>query len=117
MRSVLGVITGYLIFAVCSFALFRLSRHDPYAAASAGFKALAIVLGILFAALGGFVASAIARRNAIAHGAAVAFLIALVAGISLRALPPKGEGWTQFAAIMAMAPAAVLGSAFGPQRR
>jgi hypothetical protein len=116
-RSVLAVIAGYLIFAVCSFALFRFSGHDPYAQATLAFKAIVIGLGVVFAAAGGFVASTIARRNPVAHGAALGFLIALIATISLRSLPPSGHGWTQISAIVAMAPAAVLGSALRPPSR
>jgi len=117
MRSVVAVVAGYLIFAVCSFALFRVSGHDPYAAATLGFKATVIGLGVVFAAVGGFTTGTIARRNPVAHGAALSFLIALIAAISLRALPANGHGWTQIAALIAMAPAAVLGSALRPAER
>jgi hypothetical protein len=117
LRSVLAVIAGYLIFAVCSFALFRFSGHDPYAEATLPFKAFVIGTGVALAAAGGFIASVIARRNPLAHGAALGFLIALFATISLRSLPPSGHGWTQVAAIVAMAPAAVLGSALSPSQR
>ena len=114
LRSVLAVITGSLIFAVCSFGLFRFSGHDPYAPATLGFKALVIAVGVVLAAAGGFVASTIARRNPLAHGAALGFLIAMIAAVSLRALPSGGQGWTQISALVAMAPAAVLGSALRP---
>ena len=117
MRSVLAVIAGYLVFAVCSFALFRVSGHDPYALPTLGFKALVIGLGLAFAAVGGFVTGTIARRRPVAHGAALGFLMALIAAISLRSLPPTGSGWTQIAALVAMAPAAVLGSALRPAER
>jgi len=117
LRSVLAVIVGYLIFAVCSFALFRFTGHDPYAEATLAFKASVIGSGVVLAAAGGFIASVIARRNPLAHGTALGFLIALFAAISWRSLPPSGHGWTQVAAIVAMAPAAVLGSALRPPQR
>ena len=110
MRSVLAVVVGYLVFAVASFALFRVTGQDPHADASATFKTFAILFGVLFAAGGGYVAATIARRNSLAHGAAVGFLIALIAAISLRMLPPKAVVWTQISAIAMMAPAAVFGS-------
>jgi hypothetical protein len=117
MRSVLAVIAGYLVFAVCSFALFRITGHDPYAAPTLRFGVFAVVSGLLFAAMGGFVTATIARRNTVAHGAALGFLMALIAAISLRSLHASGHGWTQIAAIVAMAPAAVLGSALRPPQR
>ena len=117
LRSVLAVLAGYLIFAACSLALFLFSGHDPYAPAPLTFKAFVIGFGIVLAAVGGFVASTIAGRNPLAHGATLGFLIALIAAISLRALPPGGQGWTQISALVAMAPAAVLGSALRPPQR
>jgi hypothetical protein len=116
MRSVLAVVAGYLVFGVGSFALFRLSGHDPHAAASPMFKVFAIALGVFFAAIGGYVAGVIAPKNPLAHGTVLGILIALIAAISFRALPPKAAAWTQVSAFLAMAPAAVLGSAFRKPR-
>ena len=117
MRSVLAVIAGYLIFAVCSFALFRFSGHDPHADASLSFKVITVLCGMLFALVGGYVTSKLAPQKPSAHGIALAILMAIFAGISMFTMPPKGKAWTQLSAIFLMAPAAFLGSALAAQFR
>ncbi len=111
MRSVLAVIAGYLIFAVCSFALFRVSGRDPHADASLQFKLVTILCGMVFAFVGGYVTSRLAPRKPVAHGVALAVLMALFAAISMFTMPVGGNSWTQVSAIFLMAPAAIIGSA------
>ena len=65
LRSIAGVVVGYLIFAVPSFLLFRVTGHDPHAPATLGFEVAAVVFGMLFALLGGYVGTAIAQRAGI----------------------------------------------------
>jgi peptidoglycan/LPS O-acetylase OafA/YrhL len=110
VRSVFAVIAGYLIFAVCSFALFRFSGHDPHADASLQFKLVTILCGMVFALAGGYVTGRLAPGKPAAHGIALAILMALFAGISMFTMPAKGNAWTQISAIFLMAPAAIGGS-------
>jgi hypothetical protein len=110
LRSACAVIAGYLVFAVCSFALFRLSGHDPYADANLSFKCVTIVCGMAFALAGGYVTARLAPRNPRGHGVALAALLAAFAAFSIFMMPAKGHAWTQIAAIFLMAPAAFAGS-------
>ena len=68
-----------------------------------------IAFGMAFALLGGYVASWLAGRKPLAHGYAVALVLALGAGISLLSTIGKGAVWSQVAALILMAPCAVLG--------
>ncbi|HEX3869131.1 MAG TPA: hypothetical protein VHV77_01715 [Pirellulales bacterium] len=106
MRVVSGVILGYLIFAGSAFLLFHITQHDPHAPASISFEIGAIVFGVLFAALGGFIASFIGGRRDMLAAKCVAVILALGAIISMIATVVS---WSQIWAVLAMAPAVLLG--------
>jgi putative membrane protein (TIGR04086 family) len=108
-RSVIAVIVGYLIFALSAFAFFQISGQPPHQAAPVPIMIGSITLGMVSALLGGFVAAWLARRRPLAHGAAVATVLALGAAISLLNTMGKGAVWSQVAALVLMAPCAVLG--------
>lgn len=108
-RSIIAVLLGYAIFAVSSFALFRVTGHDPHAPASVTFMMVTVVEGIVFASAGGYVAAWIAGRRPVAHAVAVAVLLALGAAASLAATLGHGAVWTQVTALLFMAPSAVVG--------
>ncbi len=65
--------------------------------------------GMAFALLGGYVAARLALRRPLAHGAAVAAVLALGAAVSLISTLGNGAIWSQVAALVFMAPCAVLG--------
>jgi len=109
IRSVLGVVAGYLVFAVSAFSMFRLSGRDPHRAQDLAFVAFSIVSGVAFAFAGGYVAGVIAGRRPRLHGGLVAIIIALGAAASILAQPGPGSKWSQGAALAFMAPAAVVG--------
>jgi hypothetical protein len=109
LRSVGAVLTGYVIFAVSSYAIFRIAGRAPHAPAPVWFMVLTTVLGIVFALIGGRVAALLAGRRPAAHGTAVAVLIALGAATSLFMTLGHGAVWTQVAALVCMAPAAAIG--------
>jgi hypothetical protein len=117
MRSALAVVAGYLIFAVCSFALFRVAGQDPHAAASFRFEAFTIVCGIIFAGIGGYVTGRLAPQKPLLHGVVLAAVMALLAAGSMLSVRESGSRWTQISAIFLMAPAAVVSSAAGRGRR
>ena len=80
LRSVAAVLVGHIVFAVGSFAVFRLSHHPPHAPASASFMLVAM-----------------------------AGVLALGAAASLAATLGHGAIWSQKAVLTLMAPAAALG--------
>lgn len=109
VRSVIAVIAGYVVFAVSAILLFRLSGHDPHAPAEIGFVLITVIYGMLFATLAGFLAALLGRRFEMEHALAVASLIAALGAASLLASVKSGAIWTQLAAILIIAPCAMLG--------
>ena len=109
VRSILAVVTGYLIFALSSFVFFQVSGQAPHQAASMRVMVGSIAFGMAFALLAGYVAAWIAGRRPLVHGIAVAVLLALGAAISLLSTFGSGAVWSQTAALVLMAPCAVLG--------
>lgn len=109
MRSVIAVVVGYAIFSLSALALFKITGKDPHSPADVPFMAATIVYGIFFAGLGGYVAAWLAKRWEIEHSLAVSCLIAVVGAISLLTRPQHAAMWTQLAALLLMAPAAMLG--------
>jgi hypothetical protein len=111
VRSILGVFIGYAIFAVSAVVLFHATGRDPHAHQDATFTAIAIVYGMGFAAVGGLVSGLIAGRRPVVHAAIVAAVLALGALASLLSRPGAGAIWSQVAAIVLMAPSALIGGA------
>lgn len=109
IRSILGIITGYFIFAVSAVLLFAGSGINPHGEVSLWFMLLAIVYGMLFAALGGYAAALIAKRKAILHAVILTLVIISGAIASLASSYGKEAVWSQLAAIFLMAPSALLG--------
>jgi hypothetical protein len=109
LRSILAVFLGYAIFAVSSGAIFLLSGHPAHAPASVAFMLMTVIAGIVFAAIGGYVAGWLAGRRPVAHAVAMAVLLATGAAVSLVMTLGQGAVWTQVAALVLMAPSAVLG--------
>jgi hypothetical protein len=117
MRTVLGVVAGYVIFAISAVALFALSGTDPRSPATTLFMVSSTLCGMLFALAGGYVAGAIARRHDRLASTIVAVMIAVIAGAS--ALSDRAAGgslWTQLAAIVLIAPSALIGGALHHRR-
>jgi hypothetical protein len=109
LRSIVAVVLGYVVFAASAFAVFRLSGHAPHAAAAIPFMALTIVCGVGFAIAGGYVAGLVAGRRPVAHAVAMAALLAVGATVSLVSTLGHGATWSQVAALLLMAPGAILG--------
>ncbi len=109
LRSVVGVVVGYLVFAVSALAMFRLSGRDPHEVQDTAFAVLSIVGGSAFSFAGGYLAGVIAGRKARLHGGAVGAIVALGATASILAQPGAGSKWSQVAAVALMAPAALAG--------
>lgn len=109
MRTVLAVIAGYVIFAVSAVALFQLTHRAPHAPTSVGFALVATTYGMAFAAFAGLAAQRIARRVDLLAPACVALVIALGATVSLVSTWREAAHWSQWTALLLMAPSAMLG--------
>jgi len=108
-RSLVAVLVGYFIFAGSAFAFFRFSGQPPHQPAPLPVMLASIAVGTVFAFLGGYVAARIAPRRPLAHGVAVAGVMALGAAVSLISTLGHGAIWSQVAALVLMAPSAVVG--------
>jgi peptidoglycan/LPS O-acetylase OafA/YrhL len=109
MKSVLAVLTGYLVFGVSAIFLFQVAGVDPQQEPGLGFRIWSTVYGVFFALAGGYVAARIAGRKEITHASAVACILVVIATVSLVAQPGHGSLWSQIAALGFMAPAAIFG--------
>ncbi len=115
-RSIIAVVIGYIIFAGSAVILFQLSGQRPHAAASLSFKAATVVYGMFFAAIGGWVTAWIAARRPIKHGVLLACVIATGAIFSLL-FSNAAATWSQWSALVLMAPAATGGAYWRSRHR
>ncbi|HET6324766.1 MAG TPA: hypothetical protein VFG04_08705 [Planctomycetaceae bacterium] len=109
LRSIVGVVTGYVVFAASGFAWFQIAGQPPHAEASVPFMVGFVAYGVAFALFGGYLSAWIAGRRPVTHAAAMAAILALGAIASLMATFGKGAIWTQICALALMTPAAVAG--------
>ena len=115
-RRILGVVIGYLIFAVSAAFLFRLTGHNPHAPQSTLFMLSSIAYGIVFAAAGGYVSAALGGGSPRVQGGVVALIIALGATVSLLTASRVGSAWSMLAALFLMAPSAAVGGILRARR-
>jgi nitrate/nitrite transporter NarK len=106
LRSAASVLAGYLVFAGSAVLLFQLTGRDPHAPQDLAFTVLTVMYGILFAWLGGRLAARLSSSHPSRHAGLVAAMIALGATISLIASPGAGATWSQWSALLLMAPCA-----------
>ena len=107
MRNILGVIVGYLIFAVSAVLLFQISGQNPHGATFASFMIFVILYGAVFATVGGFVAKIIAGGKSLLTNYVLAAIMAGFAAFSM--LATGGNHYTQIAAIFLFAPLSIWG--------
>ncbi|MFL6351896.1 MAG: hypothetical protein ACJ74Z_08610 [Bryobacteraceae bacterium] len=110
LRSALAIAAGDAIFGLTAVLLFRMAGYDPHAPAAKEFVIASMALGVIAAASGGWVTAAIAGHHRREHAAVLGILIASGALISLVLSSRTGAIWTQVAAVVLMAPAALAGS-------
>ncbi len=106
MRTISGVILGYLLFAVPVFLLFRVTHQDPHAPTVMGFEIAAILVGVFFAFFGGYWGSAIGCRSDMLVSGIIAVIMAAMAIFSMIA---KGVSWSPMSALVLMVPAELVG--------
>jgi hypothetical protein len=110
LRSALAIAAGDAFFGLTAVLLFRMAGRDPHAPAPIELMLASVAVGVIAAAVGGWVTAAIASHHRREHAAVLGILIALGALISLVLRPGTGTIWTQVAAVVLMAPAALAGS-------
>jgi len=115
LRTVIGVIVGYVIFAVSAALLFQLTGQKPHAVVATSFMLVSIVYGMLFAAVGGWVAEMIGK-NPWKPAVGVAIVIAGGAIASILATPSSESRWSQWSAIFLMAPSVLIGGWLATRR-
>ncbi len=117
LRSIVGILAGYVIFAVATVALFGVSGQNPYKGAAPGFLIGSALYGMVVAVAGGYVAEWLAGRQPPRHGAAVGLLIAAGALLTIAGHRPPTPGWPQLAVLLLMAPSALIGALLFVRRR
>lgn len=106
LRTISGIILGYLLFALSAVVLFRVTRHDPHVPATIAFEVSAIVYGMLFALAAGYLGTWLAGRRDLL----VAWIIAVImAAGAVASMVAKGIGWSPMTALLFMVPAEVIG--------
>jgi uncharacterized membrane protein len=108
-REVVAGIAGFAFFNLASILLFVLSGYDPHAEVARSFQVASIVAGVVFGVISGLIIAMISPINSLRPAMVVALLVAVFAILSLLT-SGSGEGWSQLAAIVLMAPAIVAGT-------
>ena len=110
LRNILGVVVGYLIFALSAVLLFKLSGIAPHADADFGTIAIVIMFGVVFSFAGGYVGKLIAGGGTMMVNYVLSLLIAGFAVFSL--IKSSGSHYTQISAIVIFAPVSLVGGFF-----
>jgi hypothetical protein len=106
MRTISGVILGYLVFAVPVFLLFRATHQDPHAPTVMGFEIMAILYGVFFGFLAGYWGTGIGGRSDMLVAGIIALVMAALAILSMMA---KGISWSPMSALVLMVPTELVG--------
>jgi predicted permease len=103
---------GWVAFVAATLLFFIASGRDSHAPQSAGFIAVAAVVGILAAMLGGFVATRIASRSA-------RFTAMFIAFGALGSILGSNDDarWSQVVALVLAVPAALVGGWLSERKR
>jgi uncharacterized membrane protein YhaH (DUF805 family) len=107
VRAILGALVGYLIFAITAVLLGLVSGRNLHADQPFWFMAVTAIYGMAFAGVGGIVASRIAPHRDWAM-VGMTGVLALGAGVSLVMSPAADARWSQWAALLLMAPCAII---------
>jgi hypothetical protein len=110
MRLLLGVLAGYLTFAVSAVLLFQITGQQPHEAASLWFVIGSTAYGMCFGVLAGYVASLVHRRRGMRAAAAVSAIIALSALISFFSRGESTYSWSMLATLIFIVPTPPIGA-------
>src|SRR5215471_7805504 len=105
MRTISGVILGYLVFAVPVALLFRVTHQDPHAPTVMGFEIMAILFGVFFAFFAGYCGTGISGRGDMLVAGIIAVVMTAFAVFSMMS---KGISWSPLSAIFCMVPAELV---------
>lgn len=117
LRPILGMIVGWLIFAVAAVALVRITDQDPHTWPGWSFVVGSTLYGMFFAALAGWILALISREKATVAATILAVLIALSALAAMSTVRPGGSHWSQLATAIFIAPMIYVGARFQRSRR
>ena len=109
VRTIVAIAIGYAIFVGSALALFGITGLRPNAPASTGIMVGSIGYGVAAAMLAGYVAARLGHRQPMMHAAMVGALIAIAAVASIATRPQNAAIWSHVAALLLMAPAALIG--------
>jgi hypothetical protein len=109
LRSIAAVVTGYLVFGLSTAVLFGIADQDPHSSASRAYMIGTILYGAVFAGIGGFLTAWMATARRMIHVAILAGIIAGGALVSILMRSADDPLWSQIAAIVIIAPAAIVG--------
>lgn len=107
IRNILGIIAGYLVFAISAVLWFNLTGHPPHEAAPLIFEVETLLYGLFFSLLAGLILQLIVTRHTLGMNYILAAVIFIGALTSL--LFSGGSHWTQWMTLVIFAPASVLG--------
>ena len=110
MRLLLGIVAGYLVFALSAVFLFQLTAQRPHDAASVLFMVGGTAYGMCFAVLAGYVATAVHGKRGMRAAAAVAGIIAISALLSFLGSGENTYTWSMLATLIFIAPMTPLGA-------
>ncbi len=114
-KKVLGVVVGYLIFALSAVIYFRSTGRQPDAVPTAAFAIITSIYGLVFSFIGGSVLQIIAKSGNLKLNYVLAIIIAGFALFSL--LMTEGSHWTQIVSIALFAPCSIAGGYLCMRRR
>lgn len=117
LRALIGILVGWVIFAITAVALFRIADQDPHTWPGWSFAVGSTLYGMFFAALAGSILAIIAREKANQAAIILAILIALSALASISMIPAGGKPWSAIATAVFMAPMIYFGARFQQSRR
>jgi hypothetical protein len=111
VRAVLGVTTGYVIFAAAVLLFFALTGRDSGRHDNGVLWLVAIGVSALFAAFAGYLCVAVAGRAALIPAATLAALLGISVAITIGARFNAGSARSQRTMVSMFAAAALLGGA------
>jgi len=109
LRSIGAIAAGYLLIAAAIIILFAVTFPDPLATPSRGFMLFSLAYGFVFGILGGYVCGLIAQRAEVKHAAVIAGIGILLSILSMALAAGKEPLWYQWANMLVLSLAVLLG--------
>jgi len=111
MRSVVGVVLGYVVLgALIGLKFAVLQQYVPSAFTDPGWLAFIVLTDALSALLGGYVLASVVRRRPIFHALALVAVLVLLGAANAVANAGQEPLWFQLATLAALSGALPLGA-------